>query len=102
MNSRARYALEKAKHTLRRWQTDLPSSAWVEVEGIILDIDTALAEPVRHCDIGTPDEQSVRFDAHCQKHMGCSTCPLREKDGGVPKHCEFAWGAMPYTKGGAR
>lgn len=60
----------------------------------------ALAAPPRNCDIGTPDEQSARFDAHCQKHMGCLTCPLREKDGGVPKHCEFAWGAMPRKEGG--
>lgn len=62
----------------------------------------ALAEPPRNCDKGTPDEQSARFDAHCRKHMGCLTCPLREKDGGVPKHCEFAWGAMPCTEGGEK
>jgi len=62
----------------------------------------ALDAPQRQCDVGTPDEQSARFDAHCQKHMGCLTCPLREKDGSVPKHCEFAWGAMTYEKGGAK
>lgn len=62
----------------------------------------ALSKPPRNCDIGTPDEQSERFDAHCRRHMGCLTCPLREADGSVPKHCEFAWGAMPCEEGGAK
>ena len=58
----------------------------------------ALSAHPRNCDVGTPEEQSARFDAHCRKHMGCLTCPLREKDGGVPKHCEFAWSQMPYEE----
>lgn len=58
----------------------------------------ALVAPPRNCDVGTPKEQSARFDDHCRKHMGCLTCPLREKDGGVPKHCEFAWSQMPYKE----
>lgn len=62
----------------------------------------ALAAPPRNCDAGTPDEQSARFDAHCRKHMGCLTCPLREADGSVPKHCEFRWAQMPYEEGGAK
>lgn len=53
-------------------------------------IDITLSAPPRNCNLGTTKEQSARFDAHCRKHMGCLTCPLREKDGGVPKHCEFA------------
>ena len=61
-------------------------------------IETAISEPPRNCDVGTPKEQSARFDAHCRKQMGCLTCPLREKDGGVPKHCEFAWAQMPYEE----
>ena len=65
-------------------------------------VNAALAAPPRNCDVGTTKEQSARFDAHCRKHMGCLTCPLREKDGGVPKHCEFAWEQMPYDEGGAK
>ena len=69
--------------------------------GRILDVvNAALFAPPRNCDVGTQEEQSERFDAHCRKHMGCLTCPLREKDGGVPKHCEFAWAQMPYEEGG--
>lgn len=65
------------------------------------DAKAALSTPPRNCDVGTAEEQSARFDSHCRKHMGCFTCPLREKDGGVPKHCEFAWSQMPYEEGGA-
>ena len=61
-----------------------------------------LGNTPRNCDVGTAEEQEERFDAHCRKHMGCLTCPLREKDGGVPKHCEFVWSQMPYEEGGAR
>lgn len=64
-------------------------------------VNAALAAPPRNCDVGTTKEQSARFDAHCRKHMGCLTCPLREKDGGVQKHCEFAWAQMQYEEGGS-
>ena len=61
-------------------------------------VNAALAATPRNFDVGTTKEHSARFDAHCRKHMGCLTCPLREKDGGVPKHCEFAWSQMPYDE----
>ena len=65
----------------------------------VMEADKILSAPPRNCDVGTPEEQSARFDAHCRKHIGCLTCPLREKDGGVHKHCEFAWAHMPYEEG---
>ena len=66
------------------------------------DVLEVLQGVPRNCDVGTAEEQSERFDAHCRKHIGCITCPLREKDGGVPKHCEFAWEQMPYDEGDAK
>ena len=72
-------------------ESDLADDVWEVLLGV-----------PRNCDVGTVDEQSERFDAHCRKHMGCLTCPLREKDGCVPKHCEFAWSQMPYVEGGAK
>lgn len=72
------------------WQTDIRKAHEA--------VNAALAKPPRNCDVGTPKEQSARFDALCRKHMGCLTCPLREKDGGVPKHCELAWAQMPYDE----
>ena len=70
------------------WQTDIRKAHEA--------VNASLAAPPRNCDVGTQEGQSARFDDHCRKHMGCLTCPLREKDGGVPKHCEFAWAQMPY------
>ena len=72
-----------------------------DVNSAFNEVTAALSAPPRNCDVGKPEEQSARFDAHCRKHIGCLTCPLREKDGGVPKHCEFAWAQMPYEEGGA-
>ena len=74
----------------------------IRYEAAYLIAKEALSAPPRNCDLGTTKEQSARFDAHCRKHMGCLTCPLREKDGGVPKHCELAWAQMPYDEGGAK
>ncbi len=75
---------------------------YVEMANALDKAKAALAKPPRNCDVGTPEEQSARFDNHCRKHMGCLTCPLREKDGGVPKHCEFAWAQTPYEEGDAK
>ena len=72
-----------------------------EITTAIKKCFAALSAPPRNCDVCTAEEQSARFDAHCRKHMGCFACPLREKDGGVPKHCEFEWSQMPYENGGA-
>ena len=56
----------------------------------------ALAKPPRNCDVGTPEEQSRRFDAFCAAHLfqsekGCSSCPCHGVD-----NCEFKWDQLPY------
>ena len=93
-------AMREALESVRNWCINrlVNSSHQVTIEGLLSVVNTALAKPPRNCDVGTPKEQSARFDAHCRKHMGCLTCPLREKDGGVPKHCELAWSQMPYKE----
>ena len=78
------------------------NGGYVEMANALDKAKAALAKPPRNCDIGTPEEQSARFDAHCGKNMGCLTCPLREKDGCVPKHCELAWAQMPYEEGSGK
>lgn len=61
----------------------------------------ALSDPPRNCDVGTPKEQSERFEAFCDSHWdlnnadgGCSGCPLKKIR--VGSACEFAWMQMPY------
>ena len=65
---------------------------------------SALAEPVKNCEVGTAMEQGERFSAYCRAHKHpeseCLPCPLFGQTGG---HCELAWAQMPYVKkeGGA-
>ena len=88
------YSNVSSKAILNVWNKELMNLAKSVCDRMNREVE--LSRPTRNCDLGTPEEQSSRFDAHCRKHMGCLTCPLREKDGGVPKHCEFAWSQMPY------
>ena len=89
--------LMRYDHSLRPYSLDFAKGMCNR-----MNREVELSRPTRNCDVGTPEEQSARFDAHCRKHMGCLTCPLREKDGGVPKHCEFAWAQMPYEEGSGK
>jgi hypothetical protein len=96
MSSKTREALKDANRTLCRWQADLPVSAWVEVEATLLKIKAALAAPIRNCDIGTPEEQTKRFQKFCSAHNDCykCDCPCDNNDGG----CQLRWAQMPYEE----
>ena len=61
----------------------------------------ALAAKPRQCDMGTPEEQSMRWWKFCDRHFlnspskdNCAKCPIR----GTNRHCEFAWAQMPYEE----
>lgn len=96
MASKLREALKKCVYELSPY-----CDGGCRRDDVLDEAKDALKEPVRNCEVGTPDEQSERFDAHCRRHMGCLSCPLRDADGSVPKHCEFRWAQMPYKEGGA-
>jgi hypothetical protein len=103
MSSKLREALKDAKRTLGRWREDLPVSAWEEVDTTILEIQTALAEPLRNCDVGTAEEQYARFVDFCWRYRtvsvggnsSCNDCPIKGR-----KVCQLAWAQMPYEKEG--
>lgn len=78
---------------------------------------TALAEPPRNCDVGTPQEQVHRFDEYCRAHRispkeedfrtPCDECPilkerLRQGTGCAQTGCIFVWEQMPYEEGGKK
>ena len=70
-------------------------------------IDTALADPPRQCDVGTEEEQTVRFDAFVRDRRGdlnCTgKCPAHNGvDFGVV-NCVLQWAQTPYDaeEGGA-
>lgn len=99
MSSKLREALKDSNRTLGRWREDLPMSAWEEVDTTILEIQTALAEPVRNCDVGTIEEQSKRFAMFCCPRK-CKECPLYVD--GAFGDCGVRWAQMPYKEGGAK
>lgn len=48
---------------------------------------------LRNCDVGTPEEQSKRFDNYCSGN--CGTCPCNA----MPR-CNMIWAQMPYEQEG--
>ena len=62
----------------------------------IVENRTALAAPLRNCDVGSAEEQSERFGRFCGHYRvrRCKDCPLLAKG-----PCEFEWAQMPYGVG---
>ena len=63
---------------------------------------SALSEPPRQCDVGTPEEQTSRLRAVCDKFKpSCSGCKYitdLQKE-----NCWLAWAQTPYAEeGGAK
>jgi hypothetical protein len=97
MSSKQREVLKKAKHTLCRWQADLPVSGQVEVEDTLLKIKSALAEPIRNCDVGTAEEQNIRHGEWCRKHGIDGAMEVNCASSDMHCHLCFArWSQMPY------
>ena len=62
-----------------------------------MSVDTALSLSLRQCDVGTAEEQNVRFEHFCFTYKNsercCQDCPLLPEPS-----CELAWAQMPYTE----
>jgi hypothetical protein len=59
---------------------------------VVGNMRAALSAPLRNCDIGTPEEQSRRFDAYCRRRKcECLKCPCN-----VLPRCCLVWAQMPY------
>lgn len=76
---------------------------------VIIDIETilkaALSAPPKNCDVGSAEEQVMRFDAFVRDRRGdlnCTgKCPAHNGvDFGVVR-CVLQWAQMPYEEGGA-
>lgn len=108
-----REALVKCREIALQWEadeaagvagtTDKPESrsAAEAVIDMEFEINAALAEPPRQCDVGTPKEQADRHRELCLKHGGCSTCPRNKKEWSF-KDCILEWAQEPYEKGGEK
>lgn len=101
MESNVQKMREAARHLLcvieemgfKPWCADDPLAIACE------KLDAALAEPLLNCNVGTAQEQAIRFDEFCQE---CEKCPLNEKRLNIKLvQCEFLWGQIPYEEGDA-
>lgn len=78
--------------------------AVAKISDAIANAGAVLAEPPRNCDIGTAEEQEVRFKNYCWNHssrdknMECQ-CPI-DTEGRAG--CKLEWAQMPYEKGDAQ
>lgn len=95
MSSKIREAIENSNGLLEEL---MRLGEWSEsAREQIKENKTALAEPLRNCDVGTAEEQSARYAKFCYAHRsyekGCGGCPLC----GEPC-CELAWAQMPYEE----
>ena len=68
-----------------------------EARGVLIP---ALAEPVKNCEVGTSDEQALRFVEFCGKHHTaqgrwiCHECPCKGNMNEI-QHCLTKWAQMP-------
>lgn len=81
-------------------------NVWYITDSDILEkINSALAEPVKNCEVGTAEEQSERFDKFCHENINvqrcCGDCPAFRT---TRDDCELVWAQLPYKakKGGAK
>ena len=68
----------------------------------------ALAAPARNCDVGTPEEQEIRWRLNCGYGIpNCKNCKVyrhAKESGLVVKRyfmrcsCKFIWAQMPYNE----
>lgn len=66
-------------------------------------LDAALSEPARQCDVGTAEEQRVRFESFCKRKgdgFSASAYCAYECPCGNKGDCKLAWAQMPYAEEG--
>ena len=70
-----------------------------DVNSAFNEVNAALSAPPRNCDVGTAEDQAIRYQELCDSHTcgsicSGSGCPLYAYD------CSpFAWSQMPYEEG---
>lgn len=96
-----RDALKDVRNKLEEWNL-IPGFDYAQYSSLCDIIDDAISAPPRNCDVGTADEQWVRFNKHCEENSQAddpdycsSSCDV---DGECVSQCALKWGQMPYEK----
>ena len=104
INNRLREALANLVDVIDRCDSGSPLWWHGGAKGVapLKNAKAALAEPVRNCEVGTAEEQEMRFIDYCSRHHKsdphcdpCKGCPLYLN----PSGCQFSWAQMPYKEG---
>lgn len=99
MSGKQREALSEIIDTIDKWRTDGVMEHWQYSQ--LFDIaDAALAEPLRNCEVGTPEEQMKRWNKFCMMQTGCNECPGHKshKRSCIITLCFAHWAQMPYKE----
>jgi hypothetical protein len=109
MSNKAREALSEILELIDKWRTDGVMEHWQYSQ--LFDIaDNALSEPLKNCDVGTPEEQCVRFKKWCEGEFykrpmnpltgePCKSCPCYSVSANGVDGCNYLrWANMPYKK----
>ena len=94
-NNKIRAALEQAKEIARTiYSTSETGSPHEDLAEKIVELaHAALAEPVKNCEVGTPEEQMKRqHDTMCNTTKACP-----DSDWSCRK-CFAVWAQMPYVE----
>lgn len=95
MSSKMREALSEIIDLIDKWRADGEMEHW-QCSSLFGIADAALAQPLRNCDVGTPEEQQDRFADFCGKHECTINCPIKKKWRGHNPSCGILWEQMPY------
>jgi len=68
-----------------------------EVNDVITEAKSALAEPLKNYEVGTTEEQIKGWQKFCDEHYCCKECELN-KDGDLTAVCFSHWSKMPYER----
>lgn len=93
-----RYALTEAKGWLIECLNKEYPPTEDSINHAIDQIDAALSEPPRQCDVGTAQEQASRMRQFCTKQkrngiINCGYCPIKHE---YQRDCTLSWAQMPY------
>lgn len=108
-NNKLREALLKSRKAMDEMSKSI-FQGWID-DGLVdvlgeaqRAISSALAKPIRNCDIGTAEEQTARALEYCSqfpsKDGRCVGCPL-DDDSNSYTSCMCRWSQMPYEEEGA-
>jgi hypothetical protein len=100
MSSKLREVLQDSTELLRNIALIIGDDMASIISKQIVKNTSLLAEPLRNCDVGTPQEQSVRMAEFCREQYKktdgvsiCSACRFHNMEG---LDCQFAWAQLPY------